>query len=512
MNNYRKKYILFVLFLISNIIHAVSQPSGAKITEMQKAIVRVQSGNRIGSGFLWKNNNWVITTLHIIENQNNIEVTLANAVKSARVIKVLKEYDLVLLELDSPADALTTLSEINSNPGINSSLYTLGYNGKGNLNSIIDRTLRLGYNSNGKLEGLLPKKVRDALNICKRPNPAIEILYLEGSLLPGFSGSPIVDNSGRIVGVADGGLEEGASSISWGIKSQSLDLLLNSNEAFPDFVSCGDGQVVSFSSENLLEKEKVDYIAFKNFKFIKTKVRTVQEMMYTVDDPAGLQQIVNAYSMYNNINYLQFRYDIYEDVNSGITFCVPEGITLKIENDLIVGSFEGNDFKIIFWPAFIEYPNPNQYMRYATSSSQFQQKIVMMDGSNLTYQKDQNLSYMWGPVIKPDGTKLNREAYRGYYVTNDMYGQASYVPATYSFQAHAGKGNYYFGAAALNMNSTYEEMTAISSCVETGQCMIQNTSGYCKNICDRFRLFSQLVIGVHMGGFSNSYGTQYSQK
>ena len=232
----------------------MGQPSNSTIDELRSAIVRVESGNKIGTGFLWSNNDWIVTTLHLIDDYSDIEVTLANDVKDAVVIKILKEHDLVLLKLSSPSTQLTVMSSVNFSPQLNSDLYTMGYNGNGNLNAIIDRTLRLGYNSSGRLEGLLPNAVKNALNSCRRPSPSIEILYLDGTLLPGFSGSPIIDNSGRLVGIADGGLESGASSISWGIKANKLTSLLGSSETFPHLLNCGGASNVTFSSENLLEK------------------------------------------------------------------------------------------------------------------------------------------------------------------------------------------------------------------------------------------------------------------
>ncbi|MEL7588511.1 MAG: serine protease, partial [Prolixibacteraceae bacterium] len=475
---------------------AVAQPSRATIDRFQSAVVRVESGNRVGSGFLWNDSKWVVTTLHLIADKNDIEITLSNDVQDAKVVRVLKEYDLVLLELVSSATALTVLSDINSNPELNLNLYTMGYNGRGNLNSIIDRTLRLGYNSNGKLEGLLPKKVKDALASCRRPSPDIEILYLDGSLLPGFSGSPIIDNTGRLVGIADGGLEEGASSISWGISANKLHVLVNSNEAFPNFISCDDSNV-TFSAENLLDDQNVDHLEFGQFKFFKTKVRSVQQMMYTIDDPLGLQQLINLYSMDNNINYLQFKYDIYEDIYTGITFCVPEGTDLNVEGGLIMAEFPGTDFKYIAWPKTVTDTHPDPLYRYTPSALQFQQKIIDRDQGRLTYQQDFRLSYTT-PIVRPDGITVNRVAYRGFSSYLNPYNQPVFVPETFSFQTHVAKGNIYFGAAALNEASTEQATNDLVSCINSGQCGRSDPGSVCAEICENYRLFSKLVIGVHM--------------
>src|SRR5690554_2923445 len=129
-----KEFIIIPILIISFYVQA--QPSSSTIGRLKDAIVRVQSGNNIGTGFLWGNNKWVVTTLHLIDDHLKIEITLANDVKNAKVIKVLKEHDLVLLELESASSQLTIISKINNDPGLNSSLYTMGYNGRGNLNTI----------------------------------------------------------------------------------------------------------------------------------------------------------------------------------------------------------------------------------------------------------------------------------------------------------------------------------------------------------------------------------------
>ena len=502
-NNLRNIAIVFLLLFISTAMKG--QPSKSTIDNLRSAIVRIESGDKIGTGFLWRNDDWIVTTLHLIDDYSDIEVTLANDVKDARVIKVLKEYDLVLLELETPSTQLAVISSVNTSPQLNSNLYTMGYNGNGNLYSIIDRTLRLGYNSSGRLEGLLPNAVKNALNSCRSPSPSIEILYLDGTLLPGFSGSPIIDNNGRLVGVADGGLESGASSISWGIKASQLTSLSSSNETFPHLLNCGGASNVTFSSENLLEESHVDYIEYREFKFIKTKIRTVQEMMHTVDDPLGLQQLINAYSMSNNINYLEFEYDIYEDLYSGMTFCVPRGTELEVNNDLIIGNFESADFKLVIYPEQIQFLNPNPSLRYVSSANSFQQKIIAVDGGNFDYQKDFNLSYRSGPIIRYDGIKVNREAYRGFASEINSFGVWVNVPKTYSFQTHIGRNNYYLGVSAINMSSTMKDANNLSSCINSGQCHSQLRSTSCERICGEYQLFSQLVIGVHMGGFSNNY-------
>ena len=123
------KFIVTFFVLISCCVTAKAQLTGNAIQELRKSTVRVQSGSKVSTGFLWKNNNWVVTTLHSIDQSNNIRVTLVDQVRTAKVEKVLKRYDLALLKLDQPV-TLPVLDNSNANVAVNSQLYVLGYNGR----------------------------------------------------------------------------------------------------------------------------------------------------------------------------------------------------------------------------------------------------------------------------------------------------------------------------------------------------------------------------------------------
>jgi hypothetical protein len=68
------------------------------------------------------------------------------------------------------------------------------------------------------LNNLLDPKTR--LNLAKRgsPNPSIKVLNLQGPLLPGHSGAPILDSQDRVVAVGNGGLRGGTVGHGWAVQ------------------------------------------------------------------------------------------------------------------------------------------------------------------------------------------------------------------------------------------------------------------------------------------------------
>lgn len=493
MNRLLNTVLLLFVFLCSLV--CASQPSESTVKELRKSTVKVRSGTKSSTGFIWKNPRWIVTTLHTIENTNDIQITFDGDVGNAKVIKVLKKYDLALLELEKEPN-FPVLNVSASTPSLNSTLYVLGYNGEGNFGNVIDRTLRLGYNASGKLEGLLPKQVRKDLSNCKSPDPVIEILYFEGSLLPGFSGSPIVDNSGSLVGIADGGLENGAQSISWGISASQLEKLASSFDPV-EKSACGSlASSVKFSSEDIQDEKRLEYVNYEGYQFVKVKTRTIAEMQSTIDDPIGLQQLISAFSLSNNVDYLSFKYDIYLDASSGATLCLPEGLTLHEEDGVLYAAYPDSSMAYVAWPHRVS-GSRNDAMRFQEASEQFD-TFLITDNIPLVYQPDVSYSYLM-PQFYENGFAVNRKAFRGYAV--DYYG--NYIPQTYFYQTHIGFGDTYLGMAVKHFESTQEVLNLLQNCVFSGQCLGNSSYADCDLICENYNQFAKLALGVHMGGFSN---------
>lgn len=66
-------------------------------------------------------------------------------------------------------------------------------------------------------DNLRYKRLRDQLTQRNSPSPKTNVLNLQGPMLPGHSGAPILTSDEHVVALGSGGLEEGSTDVVWGI-------------------------------------------------------------------------------------------------------------------------------------------------------------------------------------------------------------------------------------------------------------------------------------------------------
>lgn len=316
--------------------------------EVNKSLVRVvvSSGggqSNVMTGFVWKNPNQIVTSLHGMSRNGTIRVLYLNqAWREAKIKRVLQKADLVLLELipgQSPVPAgVVPLTSFSDQPiRFGTEIYAMGYNLGAEGSS--SRTLKKGFVDPETLNSLIPKKDKTALATLGFPALDLHILYLEGSLLPGYSGSPVFDPQGRLIGVGDGGLEKGASNVSWIIPAKYLAELEVSQQTtlpqnFDQLAQLFSAKVtVDFNTDDLASLEdkltsddEFTYFEARGFEFYLTKNRSLIEMVETSEDPDNLLMFAGELEEFNiSIDYERMRFDIYEDINNGVILAIPEG-------------------------------------------------------------------------------------------------------------------------------------------------------------------------------------------
>ncbi len=425
---FTKTLISFALILL--MFPSFSYPPISVKEEVAKTIVRVRSGNKISTGFFWKDGSSVMTTLHSIGNINSIELFIPkiNGWKKASIQKVFKNADLILLKVNGYVSDKFLSQRYTSAPPVDTKAFTVGYY-SGSV-AYIDRDFDVGLLQGNTLNDLLPAASRQSLISLGFPSLSTSIVYLKGNLLHGFSGAPIVDLNGKLIGIADGGLENGAAGISWCVNSSHISTLENSTEAIP---ALNNARInVLFASEEYQAGNENAKIIYNGKSFKKVKTRSFEQLdmtgNYSSMDALGLKQLLNLFSQFD---YPSFMYDVYLEEQSGATFVVPAGVEISKWNGMLVA----NDGKISYFIQVV----PTQNVQDA--SVKFE--LSIMPNYYTNWMSDNNWSYPF-PYEGPNNSKVRRRAYVGN------------AGRHYLFEALAGNPYNFLGVAVVRDHFNFD--------------------------------------------------------
>ena len=139
-----------------------------------------------GSGFIWDENGHIITNYHVIEGGNKFKVTLSDRSSwVAEVVGVEPNKDLAVLKIDVAHDKLKPIPVGQSSTlRVGQSVYAIG-NPFG-----LDQSLTTGVISalGREIKSLTGRPIRD-------------VIQTDAAINPGNSGGPLLDSSGRLIGV-----------------------------------------------------------------------------------------------------------------------------------------------------------------------------------------------------------------------------------------------------------------------------------------------------------------------
>lgn len=169
-------------------------------------VSEIPAGN--GSGFLWDKRGHIVTNFHVIKGSNKVSVALKNGqTLKAKVIGIHPPKDLAVLKVDLPADFNAVPVEV-----ANSSLLMVG-----------QKSIAIG--SPFGLDQTMTEGIVSALG---RSIPGIggvrinDMIQTDASINPGNSGGPLLDSSGKLIGVNTLIFSESGSSAGVGFAVPSM--------------------------------------------------------------------------------------------------------------------------------------------------------------------------------------------------------------------------------------------------------------------------------------------------
>ena len=139
-----------------------------------------------GSGFVWDAGGHIVTNFHVIQGGDAAQVTLADqSTWDAKLVGAAPEKDLAVLRIDAPAERLHPIPIGTAGDLlVGQQVFAIG-NPFG-----LDHTLTTGVIS------ALGREIDSAARI-----PIRDVIQTDAAINPGNSGGPLLDSSGRLIGV-----------------------------------------------------------------------------------------------------------------------------------------------------------------------------------------------------------------------------------------------------------------------------------------------------------------------
>ena len=147
-------------------------------------VMEVPSGS--GSGFIWDYNGHIITNYHVIKDADRWQVTLADQTTyDADLIGIAPSKDLAVLRIKAPENKLNPIPVGRSyDLKVGQFVFAIG-NPFG-----LDQTLTTGIIS------AVGREINSVAGI-----PIKDVIQTDAAINPGNSGGPLLDSSGRLIGV-----------------------------------------------------------------------------------------------------------------------------------------------------------------------------------------------------------------------------------------------------------------------------------------------------------------------
>jgi len=158
--------------------------TNVRLDYFTRDVTEIQRGT--GSAFVWDTKGHIVTNYHVIQGADKAQVTLSDrSVWPAKLVGVAPEKDLAVLKIDIAAGKLRPIPVgVSENLRVGQSVYAIG-NPFG-----LDQTLTTGIVS------ALGREIESVAGI-----PIRDVIQTDAAINPGNSGGPLLNSSGKLIGV-----------------------------------------------------------------------------------------------------------------------------------------------------------------------------------------------------------------------------------------------------------------------------------------------------------------------
>jgi S1-C subfamily serine protease len=165
-----------------SVVHVTSLASRRNLMTLD--VTEIPRGT--GTGFIWDQQGHIVTNAHVVEGGDRASVTLNDgSTYAARIVGRAPDKDLAVLKIDAPAQKLLPLP-VGQSSGLKVGMKVLAIGNPFGL----DQTLTTGVISG------LGREIKSMTG-----RPITDMIQTDASINPGNSGGPLLDSSGRLIGV-----------------------------------------------------------------------------------------------------------------------------------------------------------------------------------------------------------------------------------------------------------------------------------------------------------------------
>jgi serine protease Do len=195
----------------------LSVAEGSKM--MGEAVVKVETGGGLGSGFITHEDGWLVTNFHVVKGEVEVDVVVypvtsggfePRTIRKAKVAAINPAMDLALVKMEAPKDLQfkTVFLGASDEMNVGDAVYAIG------APIGLDRTVSSGIVSvtNRTFEGRCHFQITTPIN-------------------PGNSGGPLFNLRGEVVGVNSSGYT-GMQGLNFAIPSKYVIDFLDNRDAF----------------------------------------------------------------------------------------------------------------------------------------------------------------------------------------------------------------------------------------------------------------------------------------